>query len=253
MSALRGKRLAVAVAVAFSVLLSSCLIDWDSLRDDGGVSDANDDRFEPSDAARDTARDALDDKGASDAGASDAIDERDAPDDVNAADASACAYVFAGTLATFDFTGQPGNQISTAPTSIATGLTVGSVSRSSAIVAAAGANSINASSWATSSTLDGTRYFTLTITPPAMCALDLTSLTLDDKASGTGPATGALATSVDAFAATTTFATGAVSTVSSSVANATTSVEVRIYGYAAIAAAGTFRIQNTLTISGKLN
>jgi hypothetical protein len=284
----RFKRL---VAACLAVLPSSCLLDWDSLRPDAGdASDAADEIiFNPLDAARDVAQsdaidegdgtvgvdsglDAITDTGdegtdasdasgdsssldASDAGA-DAADAADASNDADdasdATDASSCAYTFTGTLATYDFTGDPGNQTSTAASSSASGLTAGAIGRSSAITAALGANSINSSDWATTTTIDTTRYYTVTLTPPAQCALGLTSISVDTKVSSTGPADGAAATSNDSFVSTSTFTPGSITSVSLSVSGATTSVEIRIYGYDASSAAGTFRIENTMTIAGSL-
>jgi hypothetical protein len=175
----------------------------------------------------------------------------DASDAADAADASSCPYAFNGTLATYDFTGEPGNQASTAPSAVVSGLTAGSISRSSALVAVSGANSINSSGWSTGA-LDSTRYYTLTLTPPAGCVLDVASISLDTKTSGTGPASGDVATSADGFASDSAFTPNAVTSVTLSVSGATSAIEIRIYGYAATSAQGTMRIQNTMSVSGSL-
>lgn len=210
--------------------------------DDSGESDAGPD-------ATADATDAGDASGASDA--SDASDAGEASDASDASDAS-CAYTFTGTLATYDFSGEPGNQVSTAASSSAAGLTAGAISRSSAITAELGANSINSSDWATTTTLDATRYYTLTLTPPSKCALALTSISIETQVSGTGPADGAAATSSDGFSSKSTFTPGSTTSVSLSVSGATTAVEIRIYGYDASGTAGTMRIENTMTVSGSL-
>src|SRR6185503_5794761 len=70
-----------------------------------------------------------------------------------------CATPFNGTLATFDFTNEPGNQTSTAASSTAAGVSAGALARSSALTAVSGASSINASNWTTASKLDATRYY----------------------------------------------------------------------------------------------
>jgi hypothetical protein len=165
---------------------------------------------------------------------------------------SGCANTFSGTLGTFDFTTELGSQASTASKSAAPGVTVGSISRSGALTAVAGAGSINASNWATASQLDATRYFTFTLTPDPACALDLTTVTLDTKASGTGPVSAAIATSADGFKAAKVFAVGGVGPQAISVTGANGAVEVRIYGYSASATGGTMRIQGTLTVAGAL-
>ncbi len=159
---------------------------------------------------------------------------------------------FQGTLASFDFTGEPGNQTSTAPSSSATGVTAGAISRASALTATSGQDSINASAWGTGAKLDTTRYYTFSLTPTAPCTLDVSSLAISTKASGTGPASAAVATSDDKFATTTTFAPNVAATPSVSVNGATGALEIRVYGYDASGTGGTFRVDTTLTVTGSL-
>jgi hypothetical protein len=161
---------------------------------------------------------------------------------------SACS--FSGVLAKFDFTGEPGSQASTVATSSAPGITAGSLSRSGTITAASGSNSMNGSGWPTSA-LDGTRYYTFTLTPGS-CVLDITSVSIDTKASTTGPIDGAIATSDDGFATTSAFTPGSSTKVSLSVSGTSKAVEIRLYGYKASGSAGTMRIQNTMTVTGSL-
>lgn len=163
---------------------------------------------------------------------------------------SNCA--FSGTLATFDLTGEPGNQTSTAVKSTAKGVTAGALTRASTITATSGVNSINGSNWATSSSADATRYYTFSLTPPSGCSLAIDTLTISTHASGTGPTNAALATSDDAFAAKTTFTVGSAKP-AVAVSGASGAVEVRVYGYGATSAGGTFRIDGTLTITGALS
>jgi hypothetical protein len=165
-----------------------------------------------------------------------------------------CTTPVTGMLATWNFASpsQPGTQASTAATAMATGITAGAVSRSAGLTGTAGAGSINSTNWP-SGGLDPTKYYAFTIAPPAGCTLDLTSLSIDTKASASGPASGALATSADSFAATTSVATNAPGTPAVSVSGATGQIEVRVYGYLASMAAGTFRIQNALILNGSLH
>ncbi len=160
---------------------------------------------------------------------------------------------FTGVLATFDFTGEPGNQTSTNATTTASGVTATAFTRSSGVTATSGLDSINSSNWPTATSIDKTRYYTFTIKPSGSCALDLTSISVGSKSSSTGPANAAVATSADQFAATTTFAPGATGSEKLSVSGATGAVEVRVYGYGASSTSGTFRVGTTLTISGSLN
>ncbi|HEX7604208.1 MAG TPA: hypothetical protein VF316_21465 [Polyangiaceae bacterium] len=166
---------------------------------------------------------------------------------------SACASPFTGTLVTFDFTGDPGNQASTAPKTTVAGITAASLTRSGSLTAVTGASSINASNWSTAAKPDATRYYAFTLTPDPNCALDLTSLSIDSTSSSTGPAKGAVATSDDQFATTAAFTAGAPTKVTLSVSQATKAVEVRVYGFNASGASGTMRLQTTLSLSGALN
>ena len=155
-------------------------------------------------------------------------------------------------LATYSFASAAGNQASTAASSTATGVTAAPITRAATLTAVSGANSINSSNWATSATLDPTKYYTFSITPPNGCTMILTSAAIDAKASGTGPASAAIATSGDTFMATSSVSTSAPSTPALTVVGANGSSEIRIYGYAASATGGTMRLQTTLTISGSL-
>ncbi len=163
-----------------------------------------------------------------------------------------CTAAFTGTLATWSFASEPGNQAMTVATSKATGITAGAVQRSAGLTATSGAGSINASNWALTATRDATKYYAFSIAPPAGCTLSLTQLHVDAKSSGTGPASGAVASSADSYAQTATVSTAAPGTVALAITNATGTVEVRVYGWAATAAGGTLRLQNTLSIDGQL-
>ena len=165
---------------------------------------------------------------------------------------TSCGSAYTGSLATFDFSNEPGNQTSTPATSVASGLTAGDLSRSSALTATSGTSSINSSNWTTSQTLDSTRYYTFTLTPPSGCSLDLSSLSITTAASKTGPADAVIATSDDGFSSTVPFTVGASDTPSVGVSGATNAVEVRLYGFGASSTAGTLRINSTLTVSGSV-
>jgi hypothetical protein len=178
----------------------------------------------------------------------------DAPTDSSGSDTiAACAQPMSGALASWSFTGQPGSQASTAASMSAAGVTAQSVQRSPGVTSESGADSMNASNWATAGQPDQTRYFSLSIQPPSGCSLDITSLAIDAKASGTGPSHATLATSVDSFAQRVDLSTSSPSNLQLSVTHATGAVEVRMYGYSASAESGTLRLRNTLTITGSLH
>ena len=160
---------------------------------------------------------------------------------------------FQGVLATYDFTGEPGNQTSTNAKSAATNVTAGAISRATQLTATSGADSINASNWTTAAKLDATRYFTFTLTPQGSCTLDISSLSITTKTSSTGPSTASIATSDDKFTATTSFIVNAAATPKVSVTGSTAPVEIRVYGYGASGAGGTMRVDTTLTVTGALN
>ena len=166
-------------------------------------------------------------------------------------DASPAGCAFSGTLATWDFTGQPGTQASTPATSSATGVTAGAIIREPTLTASSGSGSINSSNWPTSASLDATKYYTITLTAPSGCSLDVQSLSITAKSSTTGPTTAVVATSADGFAHTTSVGTaGTASTPSVSASGA--SVELRIYGYGAGGSGGTMRVSGTLAVTGSL-
>jgi hypothetical protein len=232
------------LVVALAALLSACAIGVDGsgesvATDAGSHHDAA--PFGSKDAASPTPTQTAD------AGAPEASTTFDAGSNNNN---SGCS--FSGVLATYDFTGQPGNQTSTNPTQTASGVTAGAITRST-VTPTSGADSINSSNWGTSSSIDKTRYYTFSITPSGSCALDLTSVSITTKASSTGPTSAAIATSDDQFANATAFTPGSTSSEALSVSGATGAVEVRVYGYGASGAGGTLRVGTTLTVSGALH
>jgi len=163
-----------------------------------------------------------------------------------------CASPFTGVLATWDFSGAAGNQDSTPSSSTATGVSAGDVARSSSLTPTAGTDSINSSNWTTGGSADTTRFYTFGLQPPSGCSMSLKSLAIDTKASSTGPGAAAVATSDDNFTQMSTFDPSSSATSTLSVDASTSMVELRVYGYSASGAAGTLRIQNTLTVSGSL-
>lgn len=165
--------------------------------------------------------------------------------------ASTNPCAFSGALATYSFAGETGSQTQTAATTTATGITAGPIQRAATVTATSGANSINSTNWSTAAQVDPTKFYTFTIAPPSGCGMTISTIAIDVKSSGTGPATGALATSSDNFATFKTLSTGAPSTVTASV-TANAMLEVRVYGYSATSTGGTMRVQSTLTVNGTL-
>ncbi len=158
---------------------------------------------------------------------------------------------FSGVLATYAFAGETGSQTQTVATTMATGVTADPIKRAATVTATSGANSINSTNWSTAAQVDLTKFYTFSITPPSGCTMTISTIAIDVKSSGTGPATGALATSSDNFATFKSVSTGTPSTVTASVTS-NAMLEVRVYGYGASSTGGTMRVQSTLTINGTL-
>jgi len=237
-------------AFALSLLLSACAVGTDGSGDTAPADDAG----KAKDSAPFNQKDSSAPQPEQDSGTQQDDDASQPPpqqDSGTQQQNTTCA--FSGTLATYDFTGEPGNQTSTKATSAATTVTAGAFSRSTSLTASAGVDSINSSNWTTSSKLDTTRYYTFTLTPQSSCTLDITKLSFSTKTSSTGPASASVATSDDNFASTASFTPNTTATPSVSVNAATGAVEVRIYGFGAGGTGGTMRVDTTLTVTGATN
>jgi hypothetical protein len=222
--------------------------------DDGATDGSPEVDAAPSDSSAPDVEDAGSPDAAPEAGADASPDAAtDAgPESGSDAGITCASHGYSGALVAFDLSAQPGSESSAPATSTAAGVSSTTLTRSSALNPASGGGSINASNWATGSTADATRYYTFTVTPASGCSVKLSSLALDVRASTTGPQSGDVATSVDAFAKhSASFAGTSTPTVSLS-ASGGGAIEVRIYGYGAGGSAGTFRIQNTMTLSGSI-
>src|SRR5580765_3276307 len=164
-------------AFTLCMLLSACAVGGgadDTTMDSGVVKDS---APPPKDA---TALDAS----PQDVSTQDALDAPvvDAPPDTST---NPCA--FSGVLATWDFIGELGSQVSTAAKSSATNVTAGAISRASTLTATAGADSLNSSGWATAVTVNPNKYVTFSVTPKGACSLDVTQVSITTKSSATGP------------------------------------------------------------------
>jgi hypothetical protein len=167
----------------------------------------------------------------------------------------------------YDFSGQPGNQASTSGFSSSLSLAASAVTRGSGLTAVAGANSINSSGWTTAATPDANDYYEFTLTPAIGFAFNVDTIALRERRSNTGILTFTIRSSLDAYA------TDAIApivvpdnagsrdhnfTLGSTFDNLTTAVTFRIYGYAAEAAGGTWRLEDNattgaMTITGEIS
>jgi hypothetical protein len=177
----------------------------------------------------------------------------DAPAVMIDAPAASCATPFTGVLATWSFSGQSGEQTSTAASATATGVTAGAIERSSDLTPTSGSNSINSSGWSESGSRSSSLYYTFTVTPAAGCELDVTGMAIEAHSSASGPESAEVATSADTFASNVTISTSTSSSPTLSVSDSTAAVELRVYGYNASSDEGTMRIETTLTVSGALH
>lgn len=167
----------------------------------------------------------------------------------------ACAFATAGSLVSFDLSALVGTPAKASPSSSAAGLIVTPLTRTG-VTAASASGAINASAWPIGG-LDTGKHYAFTVTPPVGCTLTLTTLAADVKASSNGPATAAIATSVDNYVAVRssplTSAAGAIAFPVPGVVAVQAKVELHVYGFAAGSPGGTMRLQNAMTLSGSLN
>ncbi|WP_170061218.1 T9SS type A sorting domain-containing protein [Spirosoma aerolatum] len=119
-------------------------------------------------------------------------------------------------------------------------------------MATSGSGSINATGW-TGSAQDANDYYEFTLTPNSGYQLDITGITLSARRSAAGPANYLLSYSI--AGSETTITTGTLSVTTSTSISPTFSlktpqaVRFRIYAWGASIPAGTFRLDNTLTVN----
>lgn len=89
-------------------------------------------------------------------------------------------------LIMFSFNGAGGNEATFAVDSQPANGTVSAMSRGSGLNPSSGSGTFSSRSWSTNSTVDLTDYYRFSITPSNGYQLDLTSLELDERRSGTG-------------------------------------------------------------------
>lgn len=134
-----------------------------------------------------------------------------------------------------------------------TNMTVSGIGRGTGISGNAASGRYNASGW-NSPTIDANDYFYFILTPNTGFEVDLASLTYSGQASGSGPTSFALKSSLDGFVSNIGSAStsGTISLNNIALQNITTSIELRLYGWAASATGGTYSV-NDFTFSGSVN
>lgn len=158
----------------------------------------------------------------------------------------------AQVLVSYNFTGATGDQVSQPVASFDPDLTASVMTRGSGITASAAGGSISSTGF-TTGVIDLNDYYSFTLTPGVGVTMDLGTLTFAERRSGTGIRDFSIRTSLDGFA--TDVFTAAVpddtatrdqSFVFGSAFDAVTGpITIRIYGYTAESAAGTWRLTNT--------
>lgn len=147
-------------------------------------------------------------------------------------------------------------------TTLGTGMGSGVVARGSGVALGAGSSRYNSAGFNVANAaaaISGNKYISITLAPSANYSYSLTSLGATLGASGTGPTSYGVYAGVPGFTASTQLATGSVGSSSavtpslgSGFTNLTTATEIRIYGWGASGAAGTFGPGNSqpLNVNG---
>lgn len=165
-----------------------------------------------------------------------------------------------GQLITFSFTGAAGNETSFAPDAQPSGAFVSDMSRGSGISPSSTSGTFNSSGWTTSSGIDANDYYTFSIAPDANYSLSVSSLTLDERRSGTGIRNWSVRSSLDDFGSDLSFFSVPDDTLTriaqstafgSAFESLSSAVEFRFYGFGAESGAGTWRIDN-VQVNGTL-
>lgn len=158
-------------------------------------------------------------------------------------------------VATYNFSGATGSQTSQPVTSKDPNSTASDITRGSGVTATSGSGSINATGW-TSSAQDANDYYEFTLTPASGYQLNITGISFSARRSAAGPPNYLLTYAIAGNE--TTITTGTLSTTTSTsispafVLSTPQTVRFRIYAWGASNSVGTFRLDNTLTVSASV-
>ena len=159
-------------------------------------------------------------------------------------------------LVMFSFDGASGNESMFAADSQPANGVVSAMRRGSGVNPSSGSGAFSSRSWSTNSAIDLTDYYRFSITPSNGYQLDLTSLELDERRSGTGIRQWSVRSNLDNFDSdlspspfsvpdnTATRTEQRISLNVNDFSRLRTEVEFRIYGYQAERSTGTWRIDN---------
>jgi hypothetical protein len=112
---------------------------------------------------------------------------------------------------------------------------------------------MSSSNWPTTAHLDPSTYYTLTVTPPDGCLLDLTTMDVNAETSQTGPTSAEILTSADNFLFPTQVFTAMPTSATLQVSDAGSAVELRIFGFFAATGSGTLALDGSLDVRGAVH
>jgi hypothetical protein len=160
-------------------------------------------------------------------------------------------------LVQYDFTGEPGNQASTAADYVDAHMTATPVTRGTGVTAATGTNTMNSSAWTTSLSLNLSDYYSFGVwTVQSGYSMTLDYLYYADQSDYNGPYKYNLRYSRDGFATYTNRGTGDYTSTGvvhhklylinsgTEFQNLSGSIEFRLYGYDANTSSGKLNLQN---------
>ncbi|MCR5886966.1 T9SS type A sorting domain-containing protein [Hymenobacter sp. J193] len=158
-------------------------------------------------------------------------------------------------LGTYSFgttTPSTGDEATYAVDAQPTNATFSPISRGAGVTPSGAGGTFSALGWTLGATPDAADYFSFSVTPAADHKLDLTSITLDERRSGTGIGEWVLRSSLDNFTADLVKVTvpdentirNKKIDLPAAFMGLTSAVEFRFYGYKAEADAGTWRLDN---------
>ena len=186
------------------------------------------------------------------------LDPGEQCDDGNTADHDGCSAACVRELVTqFTFAGAAGTEATFAADLVDPELAMTPViSRGAGLIPSVAAGAFSASGWTTGAAIDPGDFYSFTVTPAAGNAMNLSSLQLDERRSGTGIRRWSVRSSLDGFATDIavftvpddTLTRTQLVSLSPAFHDLTTSVELRIFGCQAEAAGGTWRVDNVTLI-----
>lgn len=175
---------------------------------------------------------------------------------------SACVanQATADLVVNYDFSGLSGTPAAVSAAAEHSNVTASTLTRGSGITAVSANNAFESSGWTTATSVDLNDYYGFTLMPDAGFMMTLTDISFGEKRDNDGILKFEIRSSLDSFAAA---IAGTVTTIGpgsgantwtfglgSAFQDLTTAVGLRIYGYDADNAGGTWRLQNFGTNDG---